>query len=146
MLLYLYHDLFFYVLYNSIINWDFNHLPVIEVGLASLQFPGSALCLFFPNTVTIATLWFVGSYSFEKRELIAAAQLPQGLMWVFSLTRMAQSPLTQRAGVSAVILNKTSWDEQSSVISWLSVRGSEIWAPGLLKNSLWSMGNSQDLQ
>lgn len=92
--LYLYRDPFFYVLYNSIINWDFNHSPATEVGFASLQFPGSAFCLFSPKAVTIATLWFVDSYSFEKRELIAAVLLPQGLMWVLSLALMARSPLT----------------------------------------------------
>lgn len=79
MLLYLYHDLFFHVLYNSIINWDFNPFPATEVGQTSLQFPDLPYASFFSQTDIIATLQFVDSCSFEKRELIAAPQW-QGLM------------------------------------------------------------------
>lgn len=79
MLLYRYHDLFFHVLYNSIINWDFNPFPATEVGHTSLQFPDLLYASFFPKTDIIAALQFVDSWSFEKKELIAAPQW-QGLM------------------------------------------------------------------
>lgn len=79
MLLYLYHDLFFHVLYNSIINWDFNSFPATEVGHTSLKLPDLPYASFFPQTDIIATLQFVDSFSFGKRELIAAPQW-QGLM------------------------------------------------------------------
>lgn len=85
----------------------------------------SQICLmplFYPQTDIIATLQFVDSWSFEKRELIAA---PQWQVWCQSYPDGSIYFDSRCAGVSAVTLNAVSWDEPSSFISWFSLRSSE---------------------
>lgn len=81
MLLYLYHDLFFHVLYNSILIRISTFFLLLKWDTLACNSQICLMPLFFPQTDIIATLQFVDSCSFEKRELLAAPQC-QGLMWV----------------------------------------------------------------